>query len=117
MAGSKASGSQRPDINAGPGRAYTLHDLVVAFRKLTGRGPRIATMSSTAMRLSGWLARPLIGRLAPAGGRGVDTAGMALMRHDLHLDMSRAEGELGFRPRFDLEEGLALTLASLEQGS
>jgi nucleoside-diphosphate-sugar epimerase len=37
------------------------------------------------------------------------------MSLDLFLDMRRAADELGYRPRFSLEEGLRLTLDALEE--
>lgn len=103
--------------NAGSGQPQTIRDLVETYRKLTGRGPRIVNMAPWAMRLSGWLARPLVARLAPGAEAALSPSGLDLMRHDLYLDMSRAAGELAFRPRFSLEEGLALTLATLKESA
>jgi nucleoside-diphosphate-sugar epimerase len=98
--------------NAGPGSPTTLEDLVAAFRRLTGRGPRIVPVSSNMVRRFRWLARPLAARLAPGAEVTLSPRGIELMSLDLFLDMRRAADELGFRPRFSLEEGLRLTLGS-----
>jgi 2-alkyl-3-oxoalkanoate reductase len=114
-AGSPAAAGRT--YNAGPGRPRSISDLVAAYKRLTGRGPRIVEARPWAMRLSAGLVRPLLGRLAPGAEAALTPAGLALMQHHLHLDMSRAKRELGFWPRFDLDDGLALTLASLAEDS
>jgi nucleoside-diphosphate-sugar epimerase len=101
--------------NAGPGSPTTLEDLVVAFRRLTGRAPRIVPVSSAMVRRFRWLARPLAARLAPGAEVTLSPRGIELMSLDLFLDMRRAADELGYRPRFSLEEGLRLTLDALEE--
>lgn len=101
--------------NAGPGSPTTLEDLVTAFHNLTGRGPRIVPVSSTMVRRFRWLARPLAARLAPGAEVALSPRGIELMSLDLFLDMSRAADELGYRPRFSLEEGLQLTLDALDE--
>jgi nucleoside-diphosphate-sugar epimerase len=62
-----------------------------------------------------WLARPLAARLAPGAEVTLSPRGIELMSLDLFLDMRRAADELGYRPRFSLEEGLRLTLDALEE--
>lgn len=97
--------------NAGPGAPTTLRDLVDVFRRLTGRGPRILSVSPDWARRSSSLLRPLLARLAPGADAALTPAGIDLMSRDLHLDMACAARELRFRPRFSLEQGLAATLA------
>lgn len=101
--------------NAGPGEPTTLEDLVAAFRRLTGRGPRIVPVTSAMVRRSRLVARPLVARLAPGAEVTLSPRGIELMSLDLFLDMSRAANELGFRPRFSLEEGLRRTLRALDE--
>ena len=96
--------------NAGPGEPMTLRDLIAAYRRLTGRGPHVVDMSPALARRSAFLARPLLARLAPGAESALTPAGINLMQGNYHLDMTRAAQELGFRPRFTLEEGLARTL-------
>lgn len=101
--------------NAGPGRPTTLRQLVAAYRRLTGSGPRIVpvsdkmTSSGVARRFAP-LARPFISRLAAGAEAALTPAGLALMSQDMHLDMRRAEKELGYQPKYTLEEGLRETL-------
>lgn len=98
--------------NAGPGTPTTLHHLVRVYRQLTGRGPRIVSVSPAWARRSSALLRPLLARLVPGAGAALTPAGIDLMSRDLHLDMARAARELDFRPRFSLQQGLAATLAT-----
>lgn len=99
--------------NAGPGQPTTLRQLVDAYRRLTGSGPRIISVSKAAARRFGPLGRPLVSRLAPGAEAALTSEGLALMAHDMHLDMRRAEAELDYRPQFTLEEGLRRTLRAL----
>jgi len=99
--------------NAGPGRPTTLRQLVDAYSRLAGRGPRIVSVSPAAARRFGGLGRPLVSRLAPGAEAALTTEGLALMAQDMHLDMQRAAQELGYRPCFSLEEGLRATLDAL----
>lgn len=96
--------------NAGPGTPTTLRQLVEAYRRLTGRGPRILSVTEAAARRFGGLGRPLVARLAPGAEAALTPEGLALMARDMHLDMGRAKQELDYRPRFTLEEGLRDTL-------
>ena len=96
--------------NAGPGTPTTLRDLVRAYRKLTGRGPRIVPVAPSWARRGSRLVRPLLARLAAGAEAALTPAGIDLMSCDLHLDMTRAARELDFRPDYSLEQGLAATL-------
>lgn len=84
--------------NAGPGKPTSLYELIIAYRALTGSGPRILSISPRVINHLTWLAP--------------QTA--TLLTLNLHLDMRRAAEELAFRPRYSLKEGLALTLKSGE---
>jgi nucleoside-diphosphate-sugar epimerase len=96
--------------NAGPGQPTTIRDLVEAYRQLTGRGPRILSVSAGAAARFAPLSRLFLARLAPGTEAAMTPAGIRLMSQDLHLDMSRAEKELGFRPGYSLKDGLAQLL-------
>lgn len=96
--------------NAGPGRETTLRRLVAAYRRLTGRGPLIVPVSPAAARRMSGVGRLLLARLAPGAEAALTPQGLDLMAQDLHLEMGRAREELGYRPRFTLEEGLRETL-------
>jgi nucleoside-diphosphate-sugar epimerase len=96
--------------NAGPGRPGTLADLVQAYRELTGRGPRIVPVSPWAARCTAWLSRTLLRPFIPEAAGALTPQGFDLMSRDIHLDITRAQEELGFRPRFTLKDGLAETL-------
>lgn len=111
--------------NAGPGTPTTLRQLVAAYRRLTGSGPRIVhvsdrlgtsklTLSAIARRFAP-LARPLIARLAPGAEAALTPQGLALMSQDIHLDMRRAEEELDYRVKYTLEEGLRQTLREVNR--
>lgn len=96
--------------NAGPGRPTTLSDLVMAYRQITGRGPRLLSLSPTQMkRIACWL-RPVISRWLPDFQAALTPAGIDLMSHDLHLNMGRAKAELNYEPIYDLPAGLRATL-------
>lgn len=97
--------------NAGPGRETTLRDLVAAYHTLTGEGPRIVAVSPHVAGRTAWLSRRLVKPFVAEAEAALTREGLALMDRDLHLDMTRAAVELGFRPRFTLQEGLAETLA------
>ncbi len=100
--------------NAGPGTPTTLRELVAIYRRLTGHGPHIISVSAAALERSAWLSGWFLARFAPQARALFSPTGLALMSRDNHLDMSRAEADLGFRPRFDLERGVAATLAQLQ---
>jgi nucleoside-diphosphate-sugar epimerase len=101
--------------NAGPGRPTTLRQLAEIYGRLTGRGPRIVSVSEGFARRFAVLGRPFLARRAPGAEAALTPEGLALMTQDLHLDMRRAEEELGYKPRISLEEGLRRTLAALNQ--
>jgi len=96
--------------NAGPGQPTTLRQLVEAYRRLTARGPKIVSIAPAAARRFGVFGRPLVSRLAPGAEAALTPEGLALMAHDMHLDMSRAAQDLDYRPQTSLEEGLRRTL-------
>ena len=99
--------------NAGPGRPTTLRQLVNAFQRLTGRGPRIISVSPAIAHRFGSLGRPLLARMAPGAEAALTPQGLALMAQDIHLDMRRAARELDYQTHFTLEEGLRHTLEAL----
>ena len=100
------------EYNAGPGRPATLRDLVHAYKRVTGKGPVIVPVLPGVARHTAWLSRAVTRPFLPEIASALTPEGIALMSRDLHLDMSRADEELDFRPQFDLERGLALTLGS-----
>lgn len=107
--------------NAGPGVPTSLRDLAAAYRTLTGRGPVIVSVPpGVPRRLVHWvgpLIRPVLARVAPGSEAALSAYGVELMTRDIQLDMSRAAGELGYRPRFDLPMGLAAVLGRRRRGS
>ena len=98
------------EYNAGPGVPTSLLDLATVYRQLTGRAPRILPVSSAAARRFAPLARRYLARFAPGVEVLLTPVSLALMDRDIHLDMTRARTELGYTPRVDLKEGLALSL-------
>lgn len=96
--------------NAGPGEQTSLRRLAAAYGQVKGRAPRIVAVSPAAARRFSGLGRRLLARLAPGAEAAMSPEGLALMERDLHLDMSRAARELGYRPQVTLEEGLRRTL-------
>lgn len=99
--------------NAGPGRPTSIRDLVDAYRQLTGKGPRILSITAGAAARFAPVSRRFLAQLAPGTEAAMSPAGLQLMSQDLHLDMSRAASELGFRPRYSLVGGLAATLEEM----
>ena len=102
--------------NAGPEELTSLRALMDAYRKVTGRGPRIVSVPSGMVKRVAPFLRRLIGPLFPGAAGVLSPVGLKLLTCDLHLDMSRARAELGYRPRFSLEQGLAETLNRLKGG-
>jgi nucleoside-diphosphate-sugar epimerase len=100
--------------NAGPKRPTSIYDLVEAYHQLTGKGPRILTVTASAAARFAPLSRRVLSRLAPGTEAAMTPAGLQLMSHDLHLDSSRAEQELGYEPKYSLVAGLAETLKAFE---
>ncbi len=96
--------------NAGPGYHTSLFDLVAAYRELTGSGPRIIPVKSEMVGRTAWLSRRLVRPFVPEASAALTSAGLNLMNHDLHLDMTRAATELNFAPQYSLLEGLRATL-------
>jgi nucleoside-diphosphate-sugar epimerase len=111
---SQANAADGRIYNAGPGRPTSIYDLINAYRTLTGKGPRILTISARAAARFAPLSRRLLARVAPGTEGAMTPAGLQLMNQDLYLDISRAERELGFRPGYSLEDGLRETLKGLE---
>ncbi len=108
-----AGQSERADgrvYNAGPGYKTTIKAMVDAYRELTGKGPRILTISARSAVRFAPISRRFLSQLAPGTEAAMTPPGLQLMSQDLHLDMSRADRELGFRPRYSLVDGLAETL-------
>lgn len=99
--------------NCGPGRPTSINDLVAAYRRIKGKGPKIVGMTAEAAARFAPFSRFLLSRLAPGTEAAMTPAGLRLMSQDLHLDMSRAEEELGFRPAYTLQDGLAATLEKI----
>ncbi len=115
-----ASGSETAvgeAYNAGPGKATTIHDLVHAYREITGSlRPVIVPVSLQASRRTAWLSRRLVKPFISEAASALTPQGLSLMSRDLHLDMGKADRDLDFQPRVDLRQGLALTLGSGEEG-
>lgn len=96
--------------NCGPGRPTSIKKLVDAYRQLTGKGPRVLTISAGSAARFAPFTRRFLAQIAPGAEAAMTPKGLQLMSQDLHLDISRAEKEMGFRPRFSLVDGLAATL-------
>ncbi len=109
QAGRSETGSGRV-YNAGPGAYTSIYDLVQSYRRINGRGPVILAVTPAAAKRTAWLSRRLIKPFVPEAAEALTPAGLSLMSRDLHLDMSRAAQDLGFYPRFSLDQGLARTL-------
>lgn len=96
--------------NAGPGQPVSLRDFLLAYGSLTGRRPRIVSVSPKMM---GWLARPvypLLQRFIPAGASALSPKGISLMTQDFHLDTTHAQTQLNYHPHYPLTKGLTFTL-------
>jgi nucleoside-diphosphate-sugar epimerase len=98
--------------NAGPGRHTSIYDLVQSYRRLTGRGPVIISVSAAAARRSSWLTRRLVKPFIPEAAAALSPAGLALMERQHRMDMSRAAAELNFQPVVTLDQGLKKTIGS-----
>ena len=96
--------------NAGPGRPTTLADVVAAYRKLMGGGPRIVALSPRAALRLRHVTRPLLRLLAPGMEAVMTPQGIDLMSRDMHLDTGRAARARGFRPQYTVLAGLRETL-------
>jgi nucleoside-diphosphate-sugar epimerase len=99
--------------NAGPGKHTSLYDLVQSYRRLTGRGPVIIPVSAAASRRTSWLSRRLVKPFMAEAAEALSPEGLSLMDRDHLLCMIRAAHDLGFYPRFDLDQGLAQTLKNI----
>ena len=95
--------------NAGPGKHTSIYDLVQSYRRITGKGPIILSVTPQTSRRTAWLSRRLVKPFIAEAEVALSPAGLSLMSRDLHLCMSRAAQDLGFYPRFDLDQGLAQT--------
>jgi nucleoside-diphosphate-sugar epimerase len=71
-------------------------------------------MTASAAARFAPLSRRFLARLAPGTEAAMTPAGLQLMSQDLHLDMSRAEKELDFLPRYSLFEGLSKTFEAIK---
>jgi nucleoside-diphosphate-sugar epimerase len=101
--------------NAGPGRHTSIHDLIHAYRSITGSlRPIIVPVSPQTSRRTAWLSRRIVKPFIAEAQSALTPQGLSLMSRDLHLDMSKAARDLGFHPRVDLYQGLALTLSNGE---
>ena len=99
--------------NAGPGRHTSIHDLIHAYRSITGSlRPIIVSVSPQTSRRTAWLSRRIVKPFIAEAQSALTPQGLSLMSRDLHLDMSKAARDLDFKPRFDLYQGLTLTLES-----
>jgi nucleoside-diphosphate-sugar epimerase len=99
--------------NAGSGQPISLYELITLYKQLTGRGPHILPVPSRALAGVAGVGRPLLrplGRWGAAVASSLSPQALALLTLDLQLDIRRATAELGYRPRYRLAEGLALTL-------
>jgi nucleoside-diphosphate-sugar epimerase len=83
---------------------------VQSYRRITGRGPIIISVTAKTSRRTAWLSRRLVKPFIAEAEAALTPEGLSLMSRDLQLDMSRAAQDLGFYPRFDLDQGLARTL-------
>ena len=100
--------------NAGPGTHTSIYDLIQSYRRITGKGPVIIPVTPATSRRTAWLSRRLIKPFIAEAEAALTPEGLSLMGRDLHLCMSRAAQDLGFYPRFDLDQGLSLTLRNKE---
>jgi NADH dehydrogenase len=97
-------------FNCGSGRPTSIRALVDAYRALTGRGPRLLNISLKQATRTAWLSRRFAKWIMPGVEGTLTPAGLDLMARDNLLDMQRTADELGFQPRFRLEDGLRLVL-------
>jgi nucleoside-diphosphate-sugar epimerase len=93
--------------NAGPGTPTSLRQLIDVYRKLSGRGPRIIPISARTVERTAGLVRPIASRISRQLDTMLSPTSLTLMSLDIHLDTSRAEADLGFKPRYSLEQGMA----------
>lgn len=109
LAGSSALGAGQV-YNAGPGQYTSIYDLVQSYRRLTGKGPIIISVSAAASRRTSWLSRRLVRPFIPEAVNALSPEGLMLMDRNHLLDMTRAARDLGFHPRYTLDQGLGATI-------
>jgi nucleoside-diphosphate-sugar epimerase len=97
--------------NAGPPAPISSRELVETFRRLTGRGPRIISISAGRLRRLAGLVGWLLAKVAPGSEGILNSHGLDLLSQDWYLDTARATADLGYTAQVGLERGLALTLA------
>ena len=100
--------------NAGPGKHTSIYNLVQSYRRITGKGPIILSVTPKTSRRTAWFARRLVKPFIAEAAAALTPGGLSLIGRDLCMDMSRAAQDLGFYPRFDLDQGLARTLRGEE---
>lgn len=97
--------------NAASGRPQPLRDLFSEYAALTGQpAPAIIALPAGLCRALGPLLQAAIRLFAPAMGALVTREGLDYLARDVSFDMTRAQEDLGFRPRVDFRAGLALSL-------
>ena len=97
--------------NAASGQAQPLRDLFSEYASLTGEpAPAIIPLPAALCRALGPLLQAAVRLVAPAMSALVTREGLAYLARDVSYDMTRAQEELGFRPRVDFRTGLALAL-------
>lgn len=103
------------------GRAYVIADAgTPSWRELFAELAGMLDAPEPRLSLPGWLSEPLgsavergYGLVAPKREPPLTRYRGALMRRDVHFSLAAAEQELGYRPRFSWQEGLARTVAAL----
>lgn len=97
--------------NAASGQPQPLRDLFSEYAALTGKpAPVIVPLPAALCRALGPLLQAAVRLAAPAMSAMVTPDGLAYLARDVSYDMTRAQEELGFRPRVDFRTGLALAL-------
>ena len=103
------------------GRTYVLADVgAPSWKDVLTELARLLHAPTPRLSLPGSLTEPLgeaVERAYALTARGEPPLTRyrgALMRHDVHFSIAAAERELGYRPRFSWQEGLARTVATLD---
>ncbi len=104
--------------NAASGNPQPLRTLFDLHAELTGQpGPAIVPVPARLCRALGPLLHVAVRLLAPGMSAMVTRDALNYLARDVGYDMSRAYGDIGFRPRVDFRTGLALSLGLAAHGT
>lgn len=91
--------------------AYMVRDILETSARITGKAKLLLNLPPAPTRFVCQLLQPIAAWVSAAAARRLEPRRVDFLINDHVMDCAKAERELGFRPRVDLAQGLALTLA------